>query len=242
MAPEGTTATATATEEAAAAATAAAAAAAEAGKTTPAAGATAAADTGEGAAAAGQASAAGATAASTGEPATVVKPGDQTPAGPPDKYELTVPEDLSGDGFSEADFETFQAGAREQGLTNDDAQVVLDALPEQYGQQRARFLEITKAHPEIGGDKLEGVQQNARAVLDKFLPADTPEGKQLRDGLTLTGYGNWPPLIMLLNRIHAVIAEDPGLGAGVVTAGAGTERSAEDILYKDTPGVVASQQ
>ncbi len=213
-----------------------------AGTTIPAAGAGAPAAGGDGAPAAGQEPAAGAKPAGTSEPAAGAKPDDKPPEGPPEKYELTVPEDLSGNGFSAADLEAFQLGAREQGATNDEAQTILEALPHQYEQQRARFLELTEAHPEIGGDKLKGVQQNARAVLDKFLPADTPEGQALRDGLTLTGYGNWPPLIMLLNRVHAVIAEDHPLLGGEVTAGAGVEKSAEDILYKDTPGVVASQQ
>lgn len=158
------------------------------------------------------------------------KPGSKdgdTPSAP-DKYELEVP-----DGF-ENQREDFEAMAKRQDLTNEQAQMVMNALPDQYAAQSTRFLEQTEAHPEIGGEKLEGAQLNARLVLDKFLPADSDEGRALRDGMDLTGYGNWPPLVLLLSRIGAHFAEDSPPNFEPARMGSGAAKDPVKTLY-DNP-------
>ncbi len=143
--------------------------------------------------------------------------------GAPDKYELVVPE-----GLETGDLEGVETTARQLNLTNEQAQAVADALPVQYDVQRAAFRTQLEAHPEVGGDHLQAAEENTSAVLDKFLPAGTPEGDALRRGLNVSGYGNWPPLVLLLHRIGKAMGED-----GVVSGKAGgpKKETAPQQLY-----------
>ncbi len=195
---------------------------------TPAAG--AAGSTPDAAAAAAAALAAGTQGAAPAAGDGTGKTGDAAAAAPkpPDKYELALPD---GGPLDAADLDAFTAVAKEKGWTNEQAQAALTEHAEALVAQAHRFLTETQAHTEIGGDKLAVAQQHARAVLDKFLPADSPEGQVLRSGLDKTGYGNWTPLVLLLARIGKAMAEDSPIADGARASGAKAPRDAAAVLY-----------
>jgi hypothetical protein len=150
------------------------------------------------------------------------------PAGAPDKYELTVPD---GSLLDEADVAAIEAMGRTHNWTNEQAQAALAESGTALDAQRARFLEQTVAHPEIGGDKLEQSQAFARAALDKFLPSTTAEGQELRRALDKSGYGNYAPLAVFLARIGKAMGEDaPSQAAAGAGAGA-VKRNHAEVLF-----------
>jgi len=152
---------------------------------------------------------------------------ESAPPSPPDAYSLVLPE-----GLDASDLPALEAFAREHKMSNEQAQTLVNALPDAYGAQSQRFRTESEAHPEIGGTKLAQAQALANRALDKFLPNDSPEGVALRHGLELSGYGNFAPLVVLLSRIGKAMAEDtPPTGA----PSHGGEKTVEQTLYDNTP-------
>lgn len=203
------TAAATTTAEADAAAAAATAAAATAAATAA----------GDGTAQAAAAAAAQATADSAAATRVV-----------PESYTLTLPD---GSPLDQTDVDAFAVIAKARQWTNEEAQAALADLAEQTAQQHARFREALTAHPEVGGAHLEGAQARALKALDRFLPADTAEGTELRTALTKSGYGNYAPLVLLLSRIGAAMSEDGPLNRPGV--GGGERLPTEQVLFKPKP-------
>ncbi len=85
--------------------------------------------------------------------------------------------------------------AKEQGLSNDEAQKILDrdnnlansivdAQWEQVEKNKEVWLDELKADPEIGGDHIKETAEISRRVLEAYFPAEV---KQL---LVDSGYGN----------------------------------------------------
>jgi len=101
--------------------------------------------------------------------------------------------------------------AKAKGWTNEQAQAALTEMSTAIGEQHTRFRTELNAHPEVGGAALEQAQLNATRALDRFLPASTPEGAQLRTAITKSGYGNFAPLVVLLSRIGKAMGEDRSL-------------------------------
>lgn len=189
-----------------------------------------------GAPAAGDAAAAGT--AGAGDPPAAAAGADPNaqappPAGEPparvvpDTYAFTLPE---GGLLEQSDLAHFAELAKAAKWTQEEAQAALTAHVGAITAQAAQFLTDLTAHPEIGGDKLAAAQQRANAVLDKFLPASSPEGALLRSGLNKSGYGNYAPMVLLLNRIGAAMGEDRPLGSA--SSGA-AKRSHADVLFGD---------
>jgi hypothetical protein len=144
----------------------------------------------------------------------------------PDTYELKVPE---GGRISPDDVKLVEQIARERGLSNDEAQAVLDDHDEQLELQSGAFLEATKADKEIGGDKLDETLTLAKSALDKIRPKGTPRGDAFRALLNRTGYGNHPEIIAFMAEIGRKMQEDrPGTGSG---GGGKAEKSTAEVLY-----------
>jgi hypothetical protein len=157
------------------------------------------------------------------------KPDGEKPKAP-DTYTLTAP-----DGMDAEELKAFETFARERGLSNEQAAAALEALPDALASQVSRFRADVEKHPEVGGDKLQAAQANALKALDHFLPADTPEGKALRRGLDVSGYGNYAPLVVLLARIGKAMGEDGGVGSVKAASKTGGEKKdAATLLYGDT--------
>ena len=162
------------------------------------------------------------------------KPGEQKPGEQqPPKYELKLP--ANNRHVDQADVDAFLEIAKAEGMTPEQAQAALDKHASSMAAQGERFLTELKSHPEVGGEKLAVAQQRANAVLDKFLPPDSPEGKALRSGFNKGGYDNWTPLVLLFSRIGAAMGEDAlRLGAAAAPGGGQTVKPTADVLFPST--------
>jgi hypothetical protein len=172
--------------------------------------------------AAGDPAGAGAPAAGTGAAAAAAQV--------PERYELTIPQ---GSTLDQVDVDAITAIAKENKWSNEAAQAALQRMSEDLSAQSTRFLTELQADTEIGGANLERAQLDAKRALDKFLPANTPEGQTFRTAMNKSGYGNYAPFVKLLSRIGKAMGEDSP-GAGGAGAGGGARRSHADVMFGDT--------
>ncbi|QDP57172.1 MAG: hypothetical protein Unbinned7015contig1001_9 [Prokaryotic dsDNA virus sp.] len=131
------------------------------------------------------------------------------PEGAPESYEFQAIEgaDLEIDS---APVQAFSEAAKELGLTQDQAQSVLNKVAPALRQQneeyvnniRSEWVEAVKADPEIGGDKLQENLGKAVRVLDAY---GSPE---LNEILGTSGLGDNLSIIKFLNRVYHDIGED----------------------------------
>jgi len=180
--------------------------------------------------------AAGAAAAATGDKKAGAD-GKQTETGgkdgadaskAPEKYELAIP-DGADQWLDDADLKNFEKSARAKGLTNEQAQAHIDEYADSLATQSAAFREETSKHPKYGGDNLAETQRLATLALDRVRPANTAEGKAIRQLLARTGYGNNVHIVGLLADLGKMMAEDsPAHGTG---AGQLKDKSPEAVLY-----------
>lgn len=143
----------------------------------------------------------------------------------PEKYEFKAPE-----GVEQLDpqaLAVFEPIAKELGLSQEQAQKLVDIYP-QIQQQQAELWskqvtdwgEQVKADKEIGGDKLTASVGQAQKALDQF---GTPA---LRDYLHTSGLGNHPELVRAFAKVGKMMSEDK-----IIMPNQGGQRSAADILY-----------
>lgn len=128
----------------------------------------------------------------------------------PEKYELKLPE---GSLIAAERLEKISQIAKEKGLSNDEAQALLqteheavDTYAKRQSQEflavQGRWLDETKADPEVGGAKLAESVAYAEAAVAKF---GDPE---LKEALNATGLGNHKHLVRMLARIGKAMAPD----------------------------------
>ncbi|CAI0712139.1 Uncharacterised protein [Serratia quinivorans] len=148
---------------------------------------------------------------------------DKKPAAP-EKYEFAAPEGQELDANALSVFEPI---AKELGLTQEQAQKLVDIYPqiqqqqaEAWSKQVAEWGEQVKADKEIGGDKFTASVGLAQRALDQF---GNPE---LREYLQVSGLGNHPALVRFCTKVGKSMAED-----SFVVPNQGGQRSAADILY-----------
>lgn len=147
----------------------------------------------------------------------------------PEKYEFTAGEGQELDKEAVAAFEPI---ARELGLSNEQAQKIVDVygstiIPQIAKQQEAawqkqvtEWAETVKADKELGSVESIG---NAQKAMDQF---GTPELKQY---LNDSGLGNHPELFRIFSRIGKAVSED-----GFVSGSSENARSAADVLFGDS--------
>nr|ELR5186761.1 peptidase [Providencia rettgeri] len=147
----------------------------------------------------------------------------------PEKYEFTAGEGQELDKEAVAAFEPI---ARELGLSNEQAQKIVDVygstiMPQIAKQQEAawqkqvtEWAETVKADKELGSVESIG---NAQKAMDQF---GTPELKQY---LNDSGLGNHPELFRIFSRIGKAMSED-----GFVSGSSENARSAADVLFGDS--------
>lgn len=165
------------------------------------------------------------------------KPGDkgETKTGAPETYDFKAPE-----GVEQLDsqlVETFTPLAKELGLSNEQAQKLVDIAPqiqqrmaqqqaEAWGKQLETWVGEVKADKDIGGDNLPASMASAQKVMQQF---GTPE---LKEALEQTGMGNHPELVRLFVKVGKAISED-GIVAGV--SGGGTQSMAQRMFPNMNP-------
>ena len=131
----------------------------------------------------------------------------QTPA---DYQPFKIPEGL---GYKQEAMGEFSAAAREMGLTQEQAQKLVDmhaknwmGAQAEFEQQMIRMREEwgqqLRKHPEYGGAKLEENLGHARRFIDKF------GGVELRKALDETGVGNHPVFFAAFAQAGKLMAED----------------------------------
>ncbi|WP_368913933.1 peptidase [Providencia sp. 1701011] len=147
----------------------------------------------------------------------------------PEKYEFTAGEGQELDKEAVAAFEPI---ARELGLSNEQAQKIVDVygstiMPQIAKQQEAawqkqvtEWAETVKADKELGSVESIG---NAQKAVDQF---GTPELKQY---LNDSGLGNHPELFRIFSRIGKAMSED-----GFVSGSSENALSTADVLFGDS--------
>lgn len=159
------------------------------------------------------------------------------PSAAPEKYELKL---VDGSPLDPSDVDKVAAFARERGLSNEQAQAILDQRHEaaagitqrQTEQHAARVSEWetqTWADPALGGANKDATLANVQLVMDRFCPG---ADHAFRKELAATGYGNHPEFVRFVNAIGKAMREDKPVGGNGPGAG---QRSAADILYGNSP-------
>jgi hypothetical protein len=128
----------------------------------------------------------------------------------PEKYELKLPEDAVVDSEFVKEVEAI---ARQQGLSNDEAQLVT--------KKAEAWMEQLKTDPELGAD-LKQTAALAQRALENFAPPT------LRGMLDKTGYGNHPDVVRFLYNIGKKMADDKLVIPGAQSGG---EKPIQDVFY-----------
>jgi hypothetical protein len=147
-------------------------------------------------------------------------------ASAPEEYSVfDLPEDFSFNEETLSDYHTF---AKENNLTQEQAQRGVDMVAKmkeaemaQWVEQQKSWVNDAKSDAEYGGEKFDENISIAVKARDSF---GTPEFNEMLDS---SGLGNHPEMIRFLNRVGKAISED-----SVVVGGANTtEKTREAVLY-----------
>lgn len=141
--------------------------------------------------------------------------------GAPEKYEFVEPE---GAALDKSVLSAYEGVARELGLSQDKAQMVIDKIAPMLAKQQAGALEAvgeawttqSQTDAEFGGDKLDASLATAKMAMDRFA---SPEFIQL---LKVSQLGNNPEVIRTFYRMGKAMSQDR-----VVTGRAAPPQSAD---------------
>lgn len=135
----------------------------------------------------------------------------------PEKYDLKKDEKSL---LSDEQVARIAAFAKEQGLTNDkaqallnresqliaeDRQVVQEQTAQRVGQMQESWIATAKEDKEYGGVEFPANMERAKRVLTKY---GTPEFVAILEDPKQGRFGNHPELIRIFNRIGKAMAED----------------------------------
>jgi hypothetical protein len=138
----------------------------------------------------------------------------------PEKYELKVPD---GSSIDATEVEKVSAFAKAKGLSNDQAQLILEqrhdaaqafanTQQEKFKETAKTWVEQLKTDKEVGGEGFAKNVELARRVLNKF------GSDNLKTSLDESGLGNHPELVKLLWKVGQKMGDDelvmPGASAG----------------------------
>lgn len=145
-------------------------------------------------------------------------------------YKLEKPEDSL---LTDADMERIESYAKDQGLSKEAADKLVETqaelLKEAQERQAEEYKELTERwkndalnDKEIGGDNLKRNIELSKRALEKFAK---PEFIEMIDE---SGYGNHPELIRTFMRIGKAMSDDQFIHPGAQASG---EKTLEDIFY-----------
>lgn len=144
------------------------------------------------------------------------KPQEQAkPEGAPESYDWKLEEGISID---DSGLNAFSAWAKENNLTQDQANGLLNKMAAASAERQSQAFESTvnewisssKSDSEIGGPDLQKNLAVAKTAMEKF---GTPELTKL---LNESGLGNHPEIIRAFYRAGKAISEDRFVGGGRV--------------------------
>jgi hypothetical protein len=146
------------------------------------------------------------------------------PPGAPDKYELKLPENTLLDKKA---LQRLEAVARENDLTNDEAQAIVNQHSESFAnavkEQSEEWRNQVLNDREIGGDDAKRSFALAQRMVEKHGP---PE---LKAELEKFGYGNHPSFVKFCVRLGKAMGEDVYVQAEPTVPTA--DERAEAVLY-----------
>lgn len=151
----------------------------------------------------------------------------------PEKYDLKLKE---GSTLDPSYLEGVSAYAKAKGLSNEDAQAVIDRDQENFSKvnaaqeaaaqkERDSWLPMAKTDKEFGGETFTKNIELAKRVVNRF---GTDEFKKALD---TTGLGNHPELLRVFVRIGQAMSEDQLIISNQpVVSG---KKTAEQIMYPE---------
>lgn len=163
----------------------------------------------------------------TADPAKPADPAAE-PAAPavvapvvPEKYEFKAPEGVT---FDTAQIDAFSPVAKELGLSNDQAQKLVDihvaqtqaaqaAQHEAWEAVAKQWADEARADKEIGGVKFDESIRFASKAIDKF------GSRELREALDTSKMGNHPAVVRFFVTVGRQLAEDAMLNGNAAQGG-----------------------
>ncbi len=153
----------------------------------------------------------------------------------PEKYDLKLPDGSLLDSKATERTATF---AKENGLTNKEAQAVLerenqavasyvDAQKEMLAQKQKEWVESVKTDKEVGGETFTRNTELAKRVVDRY------GSEAFKKALIDSGLGNHPELFRFVARIGHAMSEDQLIMPGTQPS---QPKSLEDVFYPQSAG------
>lgn len=135
--------------------------------------------------------------------------------------------------LSEADKKRIASYTKEQGLSKDAAQKLIETqesakaeyfndLQTEHKQMVSKWADQVKTDKEIGGDNYNKNVELARRVIGRFA------SKELLESLDSTGFGNNPEVVRVFARIGRHMASDELIQSRSTSSG---PRTMEDVFY-----------
>lgn len=155
----------------------------------------------------------------------------------PEKYDFKMPEDSSLDkGYAERIAAEVEKTARKQGLTNAEAQKLLDSehkkfasfvehQQEQLKVRSSEWVEELKSDPKIGGENFKRSAELAKRVMQRY------GSESLLNKLDESGLGNHPDLVRFVVAVGNAMSEDQLVIGGNTVAGS---KDPAEVLYGAT--------
>lgn len=167
------------------------------------------------------------------KPAEGEKPGTPKPAeqktAVPQAYDIKLPE---GSALNPAHVDTVKTFAKENNLSNEQAQKVLERdhaavtdMHQQLEQKKSEWIKTASNDPEIGGEEFTRNAELSKRVIARF----GSEG--LKKQLNETGLGNHPELVRTFVRIGKLMSEDQFIFPGGAQQTEKESKSIEDKFY-----------
>ena len=168
--------------------------------------------------------------ANTSAPEVKVETKVEAKADAPDKYELKLPENSVLDTSA---VERISAYAKQKGLTNDQAQMLLERESDAVSKFRQDQVENLKTQSEtwkselvkdkeFGGEAFNKNAELAKRVVEKYA------SKEFVETLESTGLGNHPELVRVFFRIAKAFGEDSFVVPGAQGA---SKKDLADVFY-----------
>lgn len=148
----------------------------------------------------------------------------------PEKYDLKLKE---GSKLDAKHLEKISAFAKAKGLSNEDAQALLDHDEENFSEISATqeeevkkvkesWLPASQNDKEIGGESFKANVEIAKRVVSRY------GSDEFKSFLETTGFGNHPEVIRVFLRLGKAMTEDQLV---VSSTPVGKKKSTEEILY-----------
>jgi len=142
----------------------------------------------------------------------------------PEKYDLKLGENSVLDA---SDLERIEAIARQQGLSNEDAQAFVDKQQNDVfkiiEERKEAWHKQASMDKDIGGERFAENAELAKRAFDRV----APEG--LKAEMERTGYGNHPLVLKMFVNLGRMMADDKLVQGG--SQGGATSKSAAELLY-----------